>query len=107
MAFSPDGKDLVGTNWDETISLWEANRTSEARSQDRRCADARADRAQPVIVFPDQPVVARASKKIKSSPTPQSLRRTLESGLKKTLKESTQSGQADCMLSAIVDILVK
>jgi hypothetical protein len=46
--FSPDGRRLVATNWDETISVWEADalddETAVARRQAarRRAADARA-----------------------------------------------------------------
>ncbi len=41
--FSPDGRLLAGTNWDESISLWEAEyRTDGSRSRRRRAADERA-----------------------------------------------------------------
>jgi WD40 repeat protein len=47
VAFSPDGGGLVGTNWDESISLWEAERAGEVESpelqrENVRLADARA-----------------------------------------------------------------
>jgi WD40 repeat protein/serine/threonine protein kinase len=41
LAFSPDGKRLVGSNWDESISLWEAEAPSEERQQARREAALR------------------------------------------------------------------
>jgi WD40 repeat protein len=46
--FSPDGKRLVGTNWDESISIWEAevlpddNAVARHQAARRRAADARA-----------------------------------------------------------------
>jgi WD40 repeat protein/tRNA A-37 threonylcarbamoyl transferase component Bud32 len=48
VAFSPDGKHLVGTNWDESISMWDAvlqdDENTLARHQlaRRQAADARA-----------------------------------------------------------------
>src|SRR5262249_58221677 len=38
--FSPDGGCLVGTNWDESISLWEAGARSEAEKAARHQARA-------------------------------------------------------------------
>ncbi len=41
--FSPDGSRIAATNWDESISLWEAEyRTDGSRSRRRRAADERA-----------------------------------------------------------------
>jgi dipeptidyl aminopeptidase/acylaminoacyl peptidase len=43
VTFSPDGRHLAATNWDKTISVWEAGEQSAARAKDlRRAADARA-----------------------------------------------------------------
>ena len=43
VCFSPDGRLLAGTNWDESISLWEAEyRTDGSRGRRRRAADERA-----------------------------------------------------------------
>ncbi len=40
LAFSPDGTGLAASNWDESISLWEAVGPSEARQGARRAAAA-------------------------------------------------------------------
>jgi hypothetical protein len=46
--FSPDGKRLVGTNWDESISMWDAgapgseNAVAARQAARRQAADARA-----------------------------------------------------------------
>jgi WD40 repeat protein len=43
LAFSPDGSLLAGSNWNESISLWEADRgTDDSRPRRREAADARA-----------------------------------------------------------------
>jgi len=46
VTFSPDGWQLVGTNWNESFSLWEANpveeEPAEAQRRRREVADARA-----------------------------------------------------------------
>lgn len=48
VAFSPDGKRLVGTNWDESISMWDAgsqtdeNTLGQWQAARRQAADARA-----------------------------------------------------------------
>jgi WD40 repeat protein len=43
LTFSPDGRRLAATNWDKTVSIWEAEGPSAARAQAlRRAADARA-----------------------------------------------------------------
>jgi dipeptidyl aminopeptidase/acylaminoacyl peptidase len=43
VTFSPDGRRLAATNWDKTVSVWEAEEQSAARAQGlRRAADARA-----------------------------------------------------------------
>jgi WD40 repeat protein len=43
VTFSPDGRRLAATNWDKTVSVWEAEEQSTARAKDlRRAAAARA-----------------------------------------------------------------
>jgi hypothetical protein len=43
VAYSPDGKRLAATNWDKTVSVWEAEELTAARARDlRRAADERA-----------------------------------------------------------------
>jgi WD40 repeat protein len=41
LAFSPDGHRLVGSNWDESISVWEAETISPERQHARRAAAER------------------------------------------------------------------
>jgi WD40 repeat protein len=41
VVFSPDGKRLVGTNWDESISVWEADAQGGQSSLERRQAARR------------------------------------------------------------------
>ncbi len=43
LTFSPDGRRLAGSNWDESISVWEAESPSDARQENRR--QAAQDRA--------------------------------------------------------------
>jgi WD40 repeat protein len=50
VAFSPDGKWLVGTNWDESISLWEAEVEVDAAAVTRR-QTARRQAAAARVVF--------------------------------------------------------
>jgi WD40 repeat protein len=38
LAFSPDGRRLAGSNWDESISVWEAEEPSKQRQEARRLA---------------------------------------------------------------------
>jgi WD40 repeat protein len=39
--FSPDGKRLAATNWDETISVWEADAPADGAAEARRQASRR------------------------------------------------------------------
>jgi WD40 repeat protein len=41
VTFSPDGRRLAATNWDKTVSVWEAEEPSAARARDLRGADDR------------------------------------------------------------------
>jgi hypothetical protein len=50
VAFSPDGRRLVGTNWDESISLWEAEVEVDDAAVARR-QSARRQAAAARVVF--------------------------------------------------------